>query len=128
VNQKVGTNIGKQNNEPHHHHHNRAGSLDVDESKLLNQKGFYRTSSSGIGYGGSDISSWRSSQMEEASSSSTYSDPTSSSSQIHKDFELEKLKIELRHIKGMYAVAQSEVIDASKKVYFCYNNLESCFI
>ncbi|CAL9244497.1 unnamed protein product [Arabidopsis halleri] len=115
VNQKVGTNIGKQNNDPHHH--NRAGSLDEDESKLLNQKGFYRTSSSGIGYGGSDISSWRSSQMEEASSSSTYSDPTSSSSQqANKDFELEKLKIELRHIKGMYAVAQGEVIDASKKM------------
>lgn len=41
--------------------------------------------------------------------------------QMNKDFELEKLKIELRHIKGMYAVAQSEVIDASKKVHICYN-------
>lgn len=37
---------------------------------------------------------------------------------MNKDFELEKLKIELRHIKGMYAVAQSEVIDASKKVHY----------
>lgn len=36
---------------------------------------------------------------------------------MNKDFELEKLKIELRHIKGMYAVAQSEVMDASKKVH-----------
>lgn len=40
-------------------------------------------------------------------------------SQMNKDFELEKLKIELRHIKGMYEVAQSEVIDASKKVHIC---------
>ena len=36
---------------------------------------------------------------------------------MNKDFELEKLKIELRHIKGMYAVAQSEVLDATKKVH-----------
>lgn len=36
--------------------------------------------------------------------------------QMNKDFELEKLKIELRHIKGMYAVAQNEVLDATKKV------------
>jgi hypothetical protein len=97
VNQKVGTNIGKQNNEPHHHHHNRAGSLDVDESKLLNQKGFYRTSSSGIGYGGSDISSWRSSQMEEASSSSTYSDPTSSSSQVYFPSQNQLIMSEVTH-------------------------------
>lgn len=39
---------------------------------------------------------------------------------MNKDFELEKLKIELRHIKGMYAVAQSEVLDATKKVHCLY--------
>lgn len=32
------------------------------------------------------------------------------------DFELEKLRIELRHVRGMYAIAQSETIDASRKV------------
>uniref|UniRef100_A0A1J3DL40 RING-type E3 ubiquitin transferase n=1 Tax=Noccaea caerulescens TaxID=107243 RepID=A0A1J3DL40_NOCCA len=115
VNQKVGTKMGTKNDIDTHH--NRAASLHVDDTKMLNQKGFYRTNSSGIGYGGgSDIHSRRSSHTDEGSSSSCYSDPTSSSSQVNKDFELEKLKIELRHIKGMYAVAQSEVMDASKKM------------
>ncbi|CAH2043998.1 unnamed protein product [Thlaspi arvense] len=114
VNQKVGTKMGTKNNIDTHH--NRASSLDVDDTKIHNQKGFYRTNSSGIGYGGNDIHSHRSSLTDEGSSSSCYSDPTSSSSQMNKDFELEKLKIELRHIKGMYAVAQSEVMDASKKM------------
>ncbi|KAI8564516.1 hypothetical protein RHMOL_Rhmol03G0187700 [Rhododendron molle] len=40
----------------------------------------------------------------------------SSESQMNVDFELEKLRIELRHIRGMYAMAQSEAIDASRKV------------
>lgn len=37
---------------------------------------------------------------------------------MNVDFELEKLRIELRHIRGMYAMAQSEAIDASRKVPF----------
>ncbi|GMP23974.1 hypothetical protein CsSME_00001395 [Camellia sinensis var. sinensis] len=36
--------------------------------------------------------------------------------QVNVNFELEKLRIELRHIRGMYAIAQSETIDASRKV------------
>ncbi|KAG2263551.1 hypothetical protein Bca52824_070630 [Brassica carinata] len=111
VNQKVGTNMGTKNSIDTHH--NRAASLDVDEP---NQRGYYRTNSSLIRYKESDIHSRRSSQTEEGSSSGCYSDPTSSSSQMNKDFELEKLKIELRHIKGMFAVAQSEVLDATKKM------------
>lgn len=31
-------------------------------------------------------------------------------------FELEKLRTELRHVRGMYAIAQSEAIDASRQV------------
>ncbi|ESQ31778.1 hypothetical protein EUTSA_v10003692mg [Eutrema salsugineum] len=80
VNQKVGTNMGTKNHIDTHH--NRAGSLDVDDIKKLNQKGYYRTNSSGIGYGGSDIHSRRSSVTEDGSSSSCYSDPTSSTSQM----------------------------------------------
>ena len=38
--------------------------------------------------------------------------------QINVNFELEKLRVELRHIQGMYAMAQSEAIDASRKVLF----------
>ncbi|KAI5670297.1 hypothetical protein M9H77_10661 [Catharanthus roseus] len=40
----------------------------------------------------------------------------SSVSQVYISFELEKLRIELRHLRGMYAMAQSEAIDASKKL------------
>lgn len=32
------------------------------------------------------------------------------------NFELEKLRVELRHIRGMYAIAQSETLDATRKV------------
>lgn len=41
---------------------------------------------------------------------------TSTKDQADVNFELEKLRIELRHIKGMYAMAQGEAIDASRKV------------
>lgn len=34
--------------------------------------------------------------------------------------ELEKLRIELRHAQGMHAIAQSENIDASRKVMLIY--------
>lgn len=39
-------------------------------------------------------------------------------SQADINFELERLRIELRHIRGMYAMAQGEAIDASRKVRF----------
>ncbi|XP_010546140.1 PREDICTED: U-box domain-containing protein 51 isoform X2 [Tarenaya hassleriana] len=104
--------------------HNRALSFDVDESKKHHHpKGFYRTNSSGIGYAASDSSSWSHSQMDnqtsfsgQGSSSSGYTDSTSSGSQMNVDFELEKLKIELRHVRGMYAMAQTEIMDASRKL------------
>lgn len=36
--------------------------------------------------------------------------------QVNINFELEKLRIELRHARGMYAMAQSETNEASRKV------------
>lgn len=36
--------------------------------------------------------------------------------QVDVNFELEKLRIELRHVRGMYAIAQNEANDASRKV------------
>ncbi|OMO94849.1 hypothetical protein CCACVL1_05766 [Corchorus capsularis] len=36
--------------------------------------------------------------------------------QVNINFELEKLRTELRHLRGMYAIAQSETIDASRKL------------
>lgn len=35
--------------------------------------------------------------------------------QVNINFELEKLRIELRHVRGMYAMAQSETNDATRK-------------
>ncbi|MFS8024740.1 hypothetical protein Hanom_Chr16g01466951 [Helianthus anomalus] len=32
-------------------------------------------------------------------------------------FELEKLRVELKHVSGMYAIAQSKSLDASRKVH-----------
>lgn len=40
--------------------------------------------------------------------------------QEHISFELEKLRTELRHARGMYAIVQSETIDASLKVNVCF--------
>ncbi|KAG9140761.1 hypothetical protein Leryth_006942, partial [Lithospermum erythrorhizon] len=50
---------------------------------------------------------------DQASTSCAPAD--SCDSQISVNFELEKLRIELRHIRGMYALAQSEALDASRK-------------
>jgi len=36
--------------------------------------------------------------------------------QAKLNLELEKLRIELRHVQGLHAVAQSEKIEASRKV------------
>lgn len=36
--------------------------------------------------------------------------------QVNLSFEVDKLKAELRHIQEMYAVAQTEIFDASRKV------------
>ncbi|XAR71827.1 Non-specific serine/threonine protein kinase [Bertholletia excelsa] len=44
----------------------------------------------------------------------------SSETQINVEFEIEKLRIELRHIREMYSMAQSETVDATRKI----NDLE----
>ncbi|KAI6696162.1 hypothetical protein NL676_016281 [Syzygium grande] len=60
-----------------------------------------------------DAQSWIS---DQASTSETLTDYPSSESQANLNFELEKLRIELRHARGMYAMAQSETMDASRKL------------
>ncbi|PON92411.1 Mitogen-activated protein kinase kinase kinase [Trema orientale] len=52
---------------------------------------------------------------DQASTSDVVTDCSSSESQVNINFEIEKLRIELRHVKGMYAMAQSETNDASRK-------------
>uniref|UniRef100_A0A5B6YJP8 RING-type E3 ubiquitin transferase n=1 Tax=Davidia involucrata TaxID=16924 RepID=A0A5B6YJP8_DAVIN len=79
-------------------------------------------SNSDIGYANSRVSSFRSlvtdnqSWISDQPSASDASTDFSSESQANINFELEKLRIELRHIRGMHAIAQSETIDASRKL------------
>ncbi|XVE63855.1 hypothetical protein DITRI_Ditri07aG0054700 [Diplodiscus trichospermus] len=60
-----------------------------------------------------DQQSWLSDQI---STSDALRDYPSSECQVNINFELEKLRTELRHIRGIYAMAQSETIDASRKL------------
>uniref|UniRef100_A0A6P3YXZ7 RING-type E3 ubiquitin transferase n=1 Tax=Ziziphus jujuba TaxID=326968 RepID=A0A6P3YXZ7_ZIZJJ len=53
---------------------------------------------------------------DQVSISDVATDYSSSESQVNINFELEKLRIELRHARGMYAIAQSETNDASRKL------------
>ncbi|XP_022738516.1 LOW QUALITY PROTEIN: U-box domain-containing protein 35-like [Durio zibethinus] len=53
---------------------------------------------------------------DKISTSDVLTDYSSSECQVNVNFELEKLRIELRHVRGMYAIAQSETIDASQKL------------
>ncbi|XP_043716109.1 U-box domain-containing protein 35-like isoform X2 [Telopea speciosissima] len=51
-----------------------------------------------------------------ASTSEAPTDFGSLGGQVDINFELERLRIELRHAKGMYAIAQQEKVDASRKL------------
>ncbi|KAJ8772328.1 hypothetical protein K2173_027505 [Erythroxylum novogranatense] len=53
---------------------------------------------------------------DQASKSYAPTDCSASDSQENINLELEKLRIELRHARGIYAVAQSEAIEASRKL------------
>ncbi|XVF11237.1 hypothetical protein REPUB_Repub08aG0009100 [Reevesia pubescens] len=60
-----------------------------------------------------DQESWLSDLISTSDAQKDYS---SSECQVNINFELEKLRTELRHVRGMYAIAQSETIDASRKL------------
>ncbi|XP_010438919.1 PREDICTED: U-box domain-containing protein 35-like [Camelina sativa] len=55
--------------------------------------------------------SQQASNMSDALSEQSYSD-----NQVNLNFEIEKLRAELRHVQEMYAVAQTETYDASRKL------------
>ncbi|CAE6177965.1 unnamed protein product [Arabidopsis arenosa] len=55
--------------------------------------------------------SQQASNMSDALSQQSYTD-----SQVNLNFEVEKLRAELRHVQEMYAVAQTETFDASRKL------------
>ncbi|CAN6565148.1 unnamed protein product [Malus baccata var. baccata] len=75
-----------------------------------------RCQSQDLGSFVTDCQSWTSDQASTSDVVTDYS-PESQTSQATFNLELEKLRIELRHAKGMYAMAQSETIDASRKIY-----------
>ncbi|KAL6952532.1 hypothetical protein U1Q18_015190 [Sarracenia purpurea var. burkii] len=99
--------------------HSSISSLEIEEVEDLMSS---CPSNSDIGHPDSSISSCRSLATDnqywipDQASTSDGSSDISSKSQINVNFELEKLRIELRHIQGMYAVAQSETFDASRKL------------
>ncbi|XP_065871716.1 U-box domain-containing protein 35-like [Euphorbia lathyris] len=111
--------------------HTRTNSIQTNHSrcKSLDMDRIYAESScpstSEIGHTLSWSSSCKSSQSQadyeswlsdQASTSDAVSDYCSRDGPANLKFELEKLRVELRHIRGMYAVAQSEAVDASRKL------------
>ncbi|CAN4097237.1 unnamed protein product [Withania somnifera] len=99
--------------------HPRALSVAIGEAE--EDKSCY-FSSSGITDLNSHASSFKKAKVDNQSwslsRSSTSDVPTDSSSgsQVSINYDLERLRIELRHIQGMYAIAQTEAIDASRKL------------
>ncbi|KAG8381561.1 hypothetical protein BUALT_Bualt06G0134400 [Buddleja alternifolia] len=73
-------------------------------------------SNSDVNETSSYISSFRSSFSDNPSRDQASISDTSTEYQANIDYELEKLRIELRHTRGMYAMAQGEAIDASRKI------------
>ncbi|XP_033513301.2 U-box domain-containing protein 35-like [Nicotiana tomentosiformis] len=99
--------------------HPRAMTIATGEAE--DDKSCY-FSSSGITDPNSLNSSFKKAKLDNqqwSTSQSSNSDaPTDSSSgsQVNINYDLEKLRIELKHIQGMYAIAQTEAIDASRKL------------
>ncbi|KAF5731047.1 U-box domain-containing protein 35-like [Tripterygium wilfordii] len=103
--------------------HSRNLSLDIEEERDTTSLCVY---SSDIEHAIGGTSSYKgllkdsqSHVSDQASTSDVHSEHSSSDTQVDINFELEKLRIELRHVRGMYAVAQRETLDASRKI----NNL-----
>ncbi|KZV37252.1 U-box domain-containing protein 35-like [Dorcoceras hygrometricum] len=82
-----------------------ASSSDIVDLKSKN-------SSSGKSLMTDEHRSW----TTDRSSSLNGSTDFSSGSQVNVNFELEQLRMELRQVHGMYAKAQTEAIDASRKL------------
>lgn len=105
--------------------HSRCQSFDVEEQKDGSSSCL---SGPEVRQTISRSSSYRSMQTEnqdwsdQASTTDVLTYDSSSESQVDVNFELEKLRIELRHVRGMYAIAQNEANDASRKV----NDLNKC--
>ncbi|XP_022957882.1 U-box domain-containing protein 35-like isoform X2 [Cucurbita moschata] len=67
-----------------------------------------------------DYKSW---VPDEASSSGTFNDYVSCESQADVNFELEKLRIELKHAREMYAIVQQETANATLKGVIAFDQV-----
>ncbi|KAK9145277.1 hypothetical protein Sjap_005180 [Stephania japonica] len=84
------------------------------------QTGTYNTMCPDIQFSGSRISirtsqiDWQSMNSDQVSISGAPTD-SSSENQVDISIEIERLRTKLRHARGMYAMAQKETIDASRR-------------
>ncbi|KAL4575986.1 hypothetical protein LXL04_012074 [Taraxacum kok-saghyz] len=96
--------------------HQKTGSVDIpgenSDSFRANSNAFSTASF------GTENQSWTSDQASTSYAPSEFSSEIQGNS---VDFELEKLRVELRHIRGMYAIAQNESFDASRKVISAFS-------
>ncbi|KAF8054636.1 hypothetical protein N665_1322s0020 [Sinapis alba] len=82
---------------------------DIEERKYP-----MSSSSSNVEYGNPTYST--ASQQSSSMCDNNISEQSYTSNQVNLSFEVDKLKAELRHIQEMYAVAQTEIFDASRKL------------
>ncbi|XP_042487823.1 U-box domain-containing protein 35-like [Macadamia integrifolia] len=99
--------------------HSRGSSLDTNDVDIMSSY----SNDADIRNDGNRFSSYESFRADNdsqisarASTSEVLKDFHSSGAQVDINLELERLRIELRNLKGMYAVAQTEKIDASQKL------------
>ncbi|KAJ4899524.1 U-box domain-containing protein 35 [Raphanus sativus] len=77
------------------------------------RKNLMSSSSSNLGHGNATHST---ASQQAYSMCDNISEQSFTSNQVNLSFEVDKLKAELRHIQEMYAVAQTEIFDASLKL------------
>ncbi|XP_042507423.1 U-box domain-containing protein 35-like [Macadamia integrifolia] len=100
--------------------HSRGPSVDINDVEDIMSS---YSGDADIQNDGSRFSSYESFRTDygscvstRASTSESLTDSGSLGGQVDINFELEKLRIELRHVQGMYAMAQQEKVDASRKL------------
>ncbi|RZC74447.1 hypothetical protein C5167_049922 [Papaver somniferum] len=96
--------------------HNTKPSLHHSGDPSVNERRDGRGSYSSDRYRSfqTDFPSWYSDQP--ASSDEQQKLSSSDDQQVDINFELERLRVEIRHVRGMFAVAQSETINASRQL------------
>ncbi|OVA04666.1 Protein kinase domain [Macleaya cordata] len=98
--------------------HSRHPSLNIEDRKDSRSSYTCNSDSSQSG-----VSNYRSFQThypswysDKASTSDVPPNSSSSECQVDVNFDLERLRVEIRHVRGMFAVAQNETINASRQL------------